>query len=352
MTSADDFSPIVASGTIEPARRFRGRRTDDGVPPAASGVEHIVCDARGAAIKGASELTPGERRHADAREWISVDKGTHPLRYTFELRDTATQAGLVVTVTVNASVIDAEVVAQQRFASVKETLEPALHTAVGRAWRGRSRERTADKLERSAQLDLALQDAEALLDEELSSGRHAVDNWLAFTCTSVDVAFDAKTQKHYDDLVSGTQQVEVSTITHRLQHGETLHEIELRRLWRESLQDQLLDPSLREFEAVFADPSPENIQRAVAQVTANESAIRSEVIPILETLVDKYYVDKGDRLLKVIVETVIHGLQGKPVPRDAEVLLGRAASGERTDEPPAALPEANEDKAWDSGSTS
>jgi hypothetical protein len=347
VTSPDDFSPIAETGTIEPVGRFRGRRGDDGLPHVATGFEQVVCNAQGKPIKGASALTPGERRHAGAREWISVDKGSHQMRCSFPLRDLQTQAGLVATVTVSASVVDAWTVAERRIASVRAELEPVLHSAVTRAWRQKGDDERPANADRATQLILALRDAEALLDAQLASGRHEVDGWLSFTCTSVAVGFDDTTQRHYDELVRGIQDVEVADVAFKLEHGTTQHDIALRDLWRASLQEQLLDPSVRNFESVFANPTPEAIDRAVAQVTANESAIRSEVIPILETLVEKYYVDKDDRLLKVIVETVIHGLQGKPVPRDAEALMGRAPSSGLAGEPsPGAIAESTEDQTW------
>jgi hypothetical protein len=226
-----------------------------------------------------------------------VDVGHHTLEYQIPFSDPSGRAGFVATVAVDAFVRDPTEAAQQGAASVKDSLEPALRRAVVEAG---GRAEPVSEQDAIAALTTMRQHADATVRETVHEDLRGLPPWLSAQVLSVTVAFDDATQRHHTELLGRTWHGQVIDATTENEKKEATGALAVRALWRDELLPHLSDPSRRVFEVAFANPTDENIAKAVGHANNAELAMTSKVVELLDKMLEQDLVDKDDPVHKII----------------------------------------------------
>jgi hypothetical protein len=284
----DDFSPITEHGEVKAPVGIFGRLTGQrDLPTVGLGIELVLTGKDGKPIAGGAATTAGEKSWAKAASWIKVDTSEHTLEFKIPFRDPTGLAGFDATVTVGAAVANSSQVASLGVTSVKDFLEPLLNEEVTDGSKSVAAITDDNPI---AALNEARSAAEAALREKVRGAIEDAPPWIKATVKSINVAFDAATNTHYDELVErGREKQRIDAVADN-EELETQRTIKRDALWREALSDHLSDPGMRSFEAVFRDPTPQNIDRAVQAVNASEAADRELTAEILTQLITKNHL--------------------------------------------------------------
>jgi hypothetical protein len=262
-------------------------------------LRRILIDGNGTFIDEAGRQSAGERYWSRARAWVNVDVSPHTLAYEIPLLDPAGRAGFVATVTVTCSVDDALAAARQGVTSVKSFLEPAIVNAVNRSYIENGPARPDPILA----LNDVRQQAEAAVRQSVEGERiEGSPEWLSARVASVLVRFDEETAKHHAELVGLARAGQVIDADAGNQDKERTHAIRTRAEWRDALVPYLSDPAKRAFEIVLSDPTDRNIAAVVAQVNDADRERRDALVNLLQTMIAKDYVDKGDPMYEAAVD--------------------------------------------------
>ena len=322
MSDNRDYSPIVEQGELEGGTGLLGRlRRREELGPVGAGYVRILLDADRSAVGGGEQLSAGEKYWSrGARTWVKVDVGEHPLTYDVGFSDPSGQASFVATVSVRCSVKDPAAAAVQGATRVRQFVEPALQQAVARAGRGIPPATAVSGP--IATLTKLLDNADATVRESVTGAVDDLPRWLEARVTSARVQFDESTAKHQAELVATTRDIDVVRLTGDKDRIQAENEMRVRTIVRESLGPYLASPVMRSFETVFANPSPENIERVVNQVTANN---HETILSILQNLADNDLVDKGDAAVNAAIDALLAALKG--VPFQSAAALGDGGAG-------------------------
>lgn len=300
MAHPDDFSPILEQGEFEAASGMLGRITRRReLPPVGVGVELVLADKEGKPVAGGKQISGGEKYWAKAASWIKIDIAEHTLEFKIPFPDPTGRAGFLAGVTVNAAIVDSPKVAASGITGVKGIIEPILSEAVADC---------ASKVKPFSGEDpvAVLNDSRRAVESALRKSMHEnvtdLPGWLAAQVTSINVAFDDATKRHYDDLVKRARETELVDASAEIKKHQTTHEIALRNTWREALSKHLSDPATRSFEVAFSDPSPQNIARVVDQVNATDAVVRDRVFQVLSSLIDNDHLHKTSELSEMMRE--------------------------------------------------
>jgi hypothetical protein len=323
LSNNNDYSPVVDEGELEGGTGLLGRlRRREELGPVGAGYVRILLDTDRAAVAGGEQLSAGEKYWSRAaRSWVKVDVGEHPLAYDVGFLDPSGQAGFVATVSVRCSVKDPAAAATQGATGVRQFVEPAIQQAVARASRDIPPATEVDGP--IAVLTRLLDHADATVRESVSGAVDDLPRWLEARVTSARVQFDEATAKHRAELVATTRDIDMTKLTGDKDRLAAENEMRVRTIVRESLGPYLANPVMRSFETVFANPSPENIDRVVNQVTANDHEL---VLGILQNLADNDFIDKGDAAVNAAIDALLAALKGVPFKSAAE-LGGGDSSG-------------------------
>jgi hypothetical protein len=298
MTVNDDFSPMVDQGELEPASGLLGRvRRRHDLRPVEAGFVRVLIVEDGSPIL-AHDLTGGERQWGRPRSWIKVDVSHHTLDYPVAFSDPTSRAGFVAHVSVRAFVREAAEVARQGIVSVKDFLLPAVQRVVKQASSEIEPTRDPDPI---VVLAAMRTQADVHVRRAVQGAVRDVPDWLDAEFVSVTLGFDDETQQHHAELVNRTRQGELIDVNKVNEEKEAKAALAVRALWRNDLLPHLSDPSRRVFEVAFGNPTPQNLARAVEQVSATELQLLSHGFDLLTKMVDKDYVDKDDPFYAAIV---------------------------------------------------
>lgn len=314
MTISKDFAPVAEKGELQAARGLLGRlgRRHD-LEPLDGGFARILLDEQGNPIVSGEQISAGQKYWARARSWVKIDIGTHRLQYDVEFSDPSGSAGFIAEISVTASVKDAAGAAQDGCTSAEEILVPVLREAIEVA-SGKAASPTGDGP--ITALSSAREQARAAA-RKLVGREPDVPAWLAAQVKAVSVDFDSTTAKHYADLVDkkhGSHLIEAEG-EHDQRKAELM--LKIRGIVRESLEPHLRDPVGRQIEAVIAEPSTENLNAFASKMAAGDLARQQAGITLIETLMDKDYVDKDDPLHVALLKMgpkLIESLSADPQP--------------------------------------
>lgn len=309
MEFATDFSPVAEEGTIERPRGMLGRwRQLSQLPPIGNGFVRVLLNENGEPMGGGQNLSAGEKYWVSAVSWVKVDIRDHTMRYTFPLSEPSGNASFDVTVTLTVTVKNPMEVVRRGIRSARGIVEPALQTALLHI---------AGQLGRPYVLGddplLALNECRSRVAVAVSSALGSYQHLtlplsIGAVMGPVAVSFDRATQNHHDDLLNRIQKGRIIDVDASNTERETTHAIANREAWRKALEPYLSDPEKRAFEIVAANPSEENIRAVVAHLDEDDKGRRSEVLAVLNTLVDRHYLDKDDELYNVTIRAIIDGL--------------------------------------------
>jgi hypothetical protein len=325
MTPIDDFAPMVEHGELEPTTGLRGRmrRRHDSAHVDAGFVRVLIAE-NGSPIP-TGELTAGEKRWGRAQSWVKVDVSHHTLDYAIPFSDPTGRAGFTARVSVRACVADPGEVAKQGIVSAKDFLLPAVRRVVVQA-------STAIKKTKQSDPTVALTEmhtqADLLVRNAVQGPVHEAPPWLDAEFVSAAVEFDSATERHHAELVNSTRRGELIDAHQVNDVKATRATLAVRAIWREELLPHLSDPAQRVFEVAFANPSQQNLARAVDQVTGAEGQFMLQGLEVLKTMIEKDYVDKDDPFYKAI-----EAMSGKL----AHVYLPGAAAALASPTPPPEL---------------
>ena len=350
MTATDDFAPMVEQGELEAASGLVGRRRrrHDLAPVDAGFVRVLVGDD--GSLVAAHGLTGGEKRWGRARSWVKVDVAQHALDYAVAFADPTGRAGFEALVTVRAAVEDPLEVVRKRITSVRDFLLPAVRRVVLRASEAIEPTSARDPI---VALTTMRQRADVCLRLAVDGPVVEAPKWLAAEFVSVTVEFDQDTQAHHTGLVGRERDGELIDFDQVNEEKRTTASLAVRALWREELLPHLSNPAQRVFEVAFADPTQQNLARAVEQVTSAELQLLSQGFEMLRTMVDKDFVDKDDPFYAAI-EAMSGKLTHLYLPGAAGALRGAPQSGlglgddadEVIDHEPPNIEEEPGDHAW------
>lgn len=310
MEHSDDFSPIVERRKLATAMlsRLRRRRRP---PSVGAGYELVLANRDGHPIAAESNILGLGRSRARARFWITIDIAEHTLEFKIPFPDPTGRAGFLASMTVSTAIIDASKVAASGITGVKGIIEPILSKAVADCM---SKVKPSSYEDPVAVLNDSRRAAEGALRKSMHENVADLPGWLAAHVTSINVAFDDATKRHYDDLVERAREGELVDASAEIKTRQTTHEIALRNTWRAALAEHLSNPAARSFEVAFSDPSPQNIARVVDQVNATDAVARARVLQVLSSLIDHEHLHETDELSSVVME-IMGGL---------DVEIGRA----------------------------
>jgi hypothetical protein len=312
LTLDDDFSPIAERGELERASGLLSRlQRRQELRPVSANHYRVLVDGDGTPLTGAEELSAGQRYWSKANGWVTVDVGDHILAYDVPFSDPSGRIGFVATVTLQTKVRDATAVVERGIESVKDVLGPALREVVTKATRSADGGPSTDPI---GALSAMRERANENMQQEVRKELGNLPEWLSAQVTAVTVEFDADTAAHRAELVRRSRDGELIDADAENKKRGTRHEMEVREIVRDSLAAHLSQPATRAFEVVFSDPSAENIASVVNQVNADEHRHKALVIEILQGLIDKDLVDKGDGVFDITAETILKALQGKVGP--------------------------------------
>lgn len=298
MTARDDFSPIVEQGELPPGSglRLRARRRPE-LGPLDAGFVRVLVGDDGSMIAEHAR-TGGERQWSRPRSWIKIDVGDHTLEYEVPFFDPTGRIELKARVSVRASVCDPTEVAARGIVSVKKDLESAIQEVVYGAVDATKPVRERDAV---SALNESRRRAEVSVRSAARGTVPDVPRWLDAKFLSVSVSLDGATSRQRADLVGSEfkgQKIDAEALNDA---KSARAEAAIRAIWRDELLPYLSDPTQRVFEVAFADPSRENLARAVDQVSGAELRLLSEGFELLQTMVEKDYVDKDDPFYTAIV---------------------------------------------------
>jgi hypothetical protein len=336
-----DFSPIADRGELELPTGLRARfRRKAALQPIDLGFKRILVGANGV-YADESEQTAGERYWSSKRSWVKVDVRPHTLRYEVPVTDPRSGAGFVAAISLVATVVDATAIAKQGIDTVSSFLEPSVLEAI----RGVSIDLEPSTADPIRVLSETRQRVEALLSKALQGTQlHDLPRGLSARITSISVEFDAATQHHHADLIARTRTGELIEADAVNKEKETHHAIAQRQRWRDELSAHLADPARRAFEIVLSDPTPANIAMVVAQANDADRERRGALVEVLQSMIAKDYVDKGDPIYQAavtLVESLQEGLQVTPPALEGPAAQAAIAKAEPEPEP------ANDDQRWD-----
>lgn len=335
MAVTDDFSPIVEEAELAPASglldRVLRRRE---LSPVEAGFVRVLVGEDGKMRSAGQSPSPGEKRWGRTQKWIKVDVGHHTLEYAIPFLDPSGKVGFTATVSVSVTVSDPQAAAGEGSRSVKSLLMPLLRDEVIRA---ASQIQPAaapngEDPEPIAMLTSARQHADETVREALTRGPHNQPGWLSLQVVSVSVAFDEQTARHHAELVERARRGELIEAGAMNDRREAEGSVMVRDVWRKSLLPHLSNPSQRVFEVAFANPTDQNIAMVSAQATANELALLSQALEMIETMVEKNMVDKDDPIYATI-KTISGRLDGVFLPGVSPVPIAPAASKQGLDAP-------------------
>lgn len=303
--TASDFSPVAETGEIPAPSGIFGRwGRKHSLEPLGGGFARILLDEQGRSQASGNQLTAGQKYWSGARSWVKVDTGTHRLQYTVDFSDPLGSAGFIATISVTASVKDADGAAQDGCTSAGEILVPllreAIEVAAGSVATGEDQTATL-----SARLAVARNAARALVGTEPS-----VPVWLAATVTSVSVDFDDTTARRHADLTEkqhGTQLIAAEGENRQMQ-AKT--EMEVRDIVRNSLKPHLRDSMGSEIEAVVSAPTTENINAFAAKLSNTEQGRHQALFETVQVLIDKDMLDPENPVFEALVQASSKALEG------------------------------------------
>lgn len=342
-----DFDPILGEGQLEKSSGLRARRRrQDSLPVASYGSVVMVVDSSGRIMSGES-FTAGERFWGPAGTWLTIDTADHELHFPFSFASADGQAGYVIEVLVVARVTDPQAVAHRRVGKVGKHITPALRTTISAALssdHGHGDD-TVPGLNRDRRA------IEASVRGRVITGlESSVGGWLTYQALDITVAFDPATQAHLDALVEQARNAQLGVIDLRNEEGSVGAKIAIQTQWTTFLKKQMSDPTSRAVAAAAADPTPENIAKAVAQLDEDDKWTRVEIVSILNKLIDKDFVGDLSELqgLKAVVESLQRGTT--PLTSDRGSSRPPAIVGDvvQTD-PPSSDHESNSDRDWQDG---
>ncbi len=304
MSTEDDFSPIVDRGEVAAASGLRSRFGRRGDAPVASesGISRVFINSDGQFISEGS-LSAGERYWGRLQGWVKVDISPHTLKFKLPVADPSGRGDFIAQITVIASVIDPAEAAHAGLKSVREFVEPVLGMKLGTIELGGDSQRAGMSM---AQLraDTTRRISAGLAEQPLTGLPAGIGARVA----SVTVTFDESTSTHLAGLTKLVRQGDLVDAEHAIAQKNTEHDIQTRKAWRDALGDLLTDPQRRVIELVAADPSPQTIAQVIQQSAALEAANRDSFVSLLNQMIDKDYVERGDPLYDAAV-SLLHSLQ-------------------------------------------
>jgi hypothetical protein len=256
MGMADDFSPIVESGTLEQPRGMRRWLLGHEAPPSGNDRHAIVLVLGDGKRVQAGGRTAGERALADARRWVKVDVGAHSLSYEVALRDRSGRVGLVATVTVRCRVADPAAAAGEEDVSVRELVRAPLEHAVVAAYGGPDAAQDDDPM---VVLNATREDAHRRLTGLIERAIPGLD-WLTAVVTAVTVAFDATTRAHYDELLRLAREKDLIASQTSTRVAQVEGEKAVGDAQREAFDGRLGSEQEILLEALIRDPSAERLE--------------------------------------------------------------------------------------------
>jgi len=310
---ADDFSPIVETGTLEQPRGVRGWLLGRETPPSGDDRHAVVLVLGDGQRVEAGGSTAGERALADARRWVKVDVGAYPLSYEVALRDRSGRVGLVASVTVRCRVTDPAAAAGEEGVSVRELVREPVKHAVIAAYGGTDAAHDEDPI---VVLNTTREDAQRRLDSLRDRAVSGLD-WLTVSVTAVTVAFDAHTSAHYDELLRHAREKDLTASKTSARVAEVQGEKAVGDAWRDTYDGRLDSEQKILFEALIRNPSAERLEHFATRLRE----------------LKREDLDMAMRAYRYAVDNGLH-------PTPFEKQLGRLLSGEAA-QPPAA-PEAIE----------
>jgi hypothetical protein len=291
----DDFAPILERGELNPTTgiigRLAGRRN---LPSVGLGVELVLADKEGKPIAGGADTTPGEKYWSKANSWIKVDVSEHTLELVVPFRDPTGLAGFAATVTVGTRVKDSMTAAALGVGSVRAAIAPVVSQAVAEA--ARMAPSSVQAQDPVSSLNEARAAAEDALRENLRGEVVGLPTWLHGTVKSVNVAFDEGTNTHYADLVERSRERQRIDAEHDNTDLQTTRGLNRDEIVRQALSRHLTNPATRSFEAAFKDPTPANIERAVAEANTNEARERQLMVDVLTQLISADHLHERGEL--------------------------------------------------------
>lgn len=307
MTASSDFSPVVESGELQAPSGLLGRlKYKHDLEPLGGGFVRILLDEQGVPLASGEQLTAGQRYWTRARSWLKIDVGAHRLRYEVDFSDPSGSAGFIATISVEASVQDAEGAARDGCASAGEILVPllreAIEIAVGSSSTAAGEEPIAALSAMRAQASEAVR---GLARTELN-----VPSWLSAKVTSVSVDFDEMTAKRHADLIEKKHGTHLIAAEGESEEVKTKEEMKIRGIIRSSLQPHLRDSMGREIEVVVSNPTTENINAFASKMADTELGRQQALFAFVQSLIDKDFLDKEDPMYRTLVQVSSRALEG------------------------------------------
>ncbi len=324
MPGSEDFSPIVEEAQLDASGGLLSRlRRRQEVTPLSAGFERVLLDEDGSPPPG-GQLSAGQKYWSRARSWAKVDVGLHNLSFDIRFSDPTGTAGFVAKLAVATKVENAAGAVSSGATSVKEFLEPALSQAISEV---RLEAHPGDGEDPAAALTAMAAEANTALGKALKGDVPGLPDWLSAQCSSVVVNLDAETAKHRDELVGRARGGQLLKADGANKQIERVQEMDMRDFVRERLAPHFTDPVARIFELVAADPSQQNIEKAVGAVSGMENEHRAAVLSVLEDAINNDLLDVEDPMYQAMVEMVVKALKGASLAAAPAAALGTAPAG-------------------------
>jgi hypothetical protein len=303
-----DTKFVVDSGPLK-VRKLLG--IPIGMPqlPDVRGDMALVVRNRAGGLWPLSSPTSGEKAWGDYETWYLVDMASREFANSYNDVLLTSDAGFDISITAAVQVIDpAQAVVHQNrklTAFVDPILRKAIDDAIYRFYERNPdfRPRSAGELSQDVDLhgrpNLGSRwlDSEKIYSMRLASQRELYsalaekelggDDWLSISVTGLSVQIDADTRAHLNEIRSGRRATELTAVHHQQSETEALSKMKIRQMWRNELKKYLTDRSMRMFEEVYDDPTPEKISAAVAKVDANEQGQMKQLLGVVEYLMEK-----------------------------------------------------------------
>lgn|GEM_PF-3713456 len=307
MTASSDFSPVVETGEIQAPSGLLGRlKHKHDLEPVGGGFVRILLDDQGVPLASGEQLTAGQRYWTRARSWLKIDVGAHRLRYEVDFSDPSGSAGFIATISVEASVQDAEGAARDGCTSAGEILVPLLREAIEIAVGSSSTTAGEEPIATlSAMLAKAREAARGLVRTEPS-----VPSWLSATVTSISVDFDEITARRHADLIEKKHDTHLIAAEGESEEMKTRKAMEIRDIVRNSLEPHLRDSMGGEIEAVVSNPTTENINAFASKMADTELGRQQALFAFVQSLIDKDFLDKEDPMYRTLVQVSSKALEG------------------------------------------